>query len=201
MASWTDKIPTFSPYVAQLPVDAMVQVGMYKQKQYDDGIQKIQTNIDNVAGLDIANNTQKQYLQSKLNQLGNDLRGVAAGDFSNFQLVNSVNGMTNQIVKDGIVQNAVSSTAWYRKQSADMEKAIAEGKSSQSNIYDFNDKASKWLNSTKLDASFRDRYTQYTDVKKKAMETIKALHPDLVKYDIPFKVDGYYVLCRCNETI
>ena len=111
MASWTDKIPTFNPYVAQLPVEAMVQVGMYKQKQYDEGIQKIQTNIDNVAGLDIAKESDKVYLQSKLNQLGNDLKIVAAGDFSNFQLVNSVNGMTNQIVKDANVQAAVASTA------------------------------------------------------------------------------------------
>lgn len=190
MASWTDKIPTFNPYVAQLPVEAMVQVGMQKQKQYDEGIQKIQTNIDNVAGLDIAKDSDRVYLQSKLNQLGNDLKFVAAGDFSNFQLVNSVNGMTNQIVKDSNVQNAVSSTAWLRKQQAEMEKAISEGKSSQSNIYDFNDIAGKYLNSKKIGEKFSGRYTQYTDVKKKAMDAIKALHPDLIKYDIPFKVDA-----------
>lgn len=190
MASWTDKIPTFNPYVQQLPVEAMVQVGMQKQKQYDEGIQKIQTNIDNVAGLDIAKDSDRVYLQSKLNQLGNDIKTVAAGDFSNFQLVNSVNGMTNQIVKDGNVQNAVSSTAWLKKQQAEMEKAISEGKSSQSNIYDFNDIAGKYLNSKKIGEKFNGRYTQYTDVKKKALETIKALHPDLIKYDIPFKVDN-----------
>jgi len=190
MASWTDKIPTFNPYVAQLPVEAMVKVGMQKQAQYDEGIQKIQTNIDNVAGLDIAKDSDRVYLQSKLNQLGNDLRTVAAGDFSNFQLVNSVNGMTNQIVKDNNVQTAVSSTAWLRKQQAEMEKAISEGKSSQSNIYDFNEIASKYLNSNKIGERFSGRYTQYTDVKKKALEAIKTLHPDLVKYDIPFKVDN-----------
>ena len=190
MASWTDKIPTFNPYVAQLPVEAMVQVGMYKQKQYDEGIQKIQTNIDNVAGLDIAKESDKVYLQSKLNQLGNDLKIVAAGDFSNFQLVNSVNGMTNQIVKDANVQNAVSSTAWLRKQQAEMEKAISEGKASQANIYDFNDIAGKYLNSKKIGEKFNGRYTQYTDVKKKALDAIKALHPDLIKYDVPFKVDA-----------
>jgi hypothetical protein len=190
MASWTDSIPQFNPYVQQLPVDAMVQVGMQKQKQYDEGIQKIQTNIDNVAGLDIAKESDKVYLQSKLNQLGNDLKFVAAGDFSNFQLVNSVNGMTNQLVKDRNVQAAVSSTAWLRKQDAEMEKAISEGKSSQSNIYDFNDIKGKYLNSKKIGESFNGRYTQYTDVKKKAMDAIKALHPDLIKYDMPFKVDA-----------
>ena len=118
MASYTDSIPQFNPYVQQLPVEAMVQVGMEKQKRYDEGIQKIQTSIDNIAGLDVATDVDKAYLQSKLNQLGNDLRIVGAGDFSNFQLVNSVNGMTNQIVKDPTIQNAVYSTAHLKKENA-----------------------------------------------------------------------------------
>jgi predicted metal-dependent hydrolase len=186
MASYKDTVPTFNPYVKQLPLEAMVQVGMYKQQKYEEGIQKIQTSIDNVAGLDVANDADKAYLQSKLNQLGNDLTTVAAGDFSNFQLVNSTTGMVSQIARDPNVQTAASSTAWLRKQQADMEKAIAEGKSSQSNIYDFNQQASEYLNNDKVGQSFRGRYTQYTDVKKKALDTIKALNPDLLKYDIPF---------------
>ena len=148
MASFTDKIPQFNPYVQQLPVEAMVKVGMAKQQQYDEGVQRIQTNIDNVAGMDIARDVDKKYLESKLNALGNNLKAVAAGDFSNFQLVNSVNGMTNQITKDKNVRNAVSSTAWLRKQQAEMEKAISEGKSSQENQWDFEEKANRYLTSS-----------------------------------------------------
>jgi hypothetical protein len=140
--------------------------------------------------MDVANDADKKYLQSKLNALGNNLTAVAAGDFSNFQLVNSVNGMTNQITKDKNVMNAVSSTAWLRKQQSVMEKAVADGKSSQSNMYDFTEQANRYLSSDKVGEKFNGRYTQYTDVKKKAMDTIKALHPDLLKYDIPFKMDA-----------
>jgi hypothetical protein len=94
--------------------------------------------------------------------------------------------MVSQIARDPNVQTAVSSTAFLKKQQAEMEKAISEGKSSQSNIYDFNQKVSAYANSDKVGESFRGRYTQYTDVKKKALDTIKALNPDLLKYDIPF---------------
>jgi hypothetical protein len=186
MASWTDKIPTFNPYVQQLPVEAMVKVGMQKQQQYDEGVQKIQTNIDNVAGLDVANDADKAYLQSKLNSLGNNLTAVAAGDFSNFQLVNSVNGMTNQISKDDNVINAVKSTSWLRKQQAEMEKAISEGKSSQENQWDFGEKANKYLSSTTVGDKFNDRYTQYIDVNKKWMDVMKSLHSDLAEQDMPY---------------
>lgn len=177
MASFTDKIPQFNPYVQQLPVDAMVQVGMQKQKQYDEGIQKIQTNIDNVAGLEVANDVDKVYLQSKLNQLGNDLKTVAAGDFSNFQLVNSVNGMTNQIVKDSNVQNAVTSTARLKKEQARKEKAIQEGKSSPENEYAFNNQVGAYLQSTKPGESFNGQYIEYKDVDKK----LRGLVADLQK--------------------
>ena len=100
MASFTDQIMQFNPYVQQLPLEAMAQVGMYKQQKYEEGVQKIQSYIDNVAGMDVIRGVDKQYLQSKLNSLGSKLKTVAAGDFSNFQLVNSVGGMATQIVKD-----------------------------------------------------------------------------------------------------
>lgn len=191
MASYTDLIPQFNPYIQQLPVEAMVQVGMEKQRRYDEGVQKIQQNIDNVAGLDVIRDVDKAYLQSKLNELGSNLKTVAAGDFSNYQLVNSVGGMARQIGKDKGIQNAVSSTAKYRKELASRDLYKKEGKTAVQNDWDFNSKANQWLNSTNLDDSFNAVYTPFTDVKKKAMEAIKALHPNLQAYDIPFEVvDG-----------
>lgn len=191
MASFTDQISNFNPYVQQLPVEAMAQVGMQKQAQYDAGVQKIQGYIDNIAGMDVVNDADKAYLQSKLNDLGSNLKTVAAGDFSNQQLVNSVGGMATKIVKDPTVQNAVSSTAWYRKQLAEMEKQITEGKSSVENIEDFNKQANAWLSSGKAGQTFRGRYTPYVDVKKKIMtDVIGKINPNIREEDIPWTMNA-----------
>lgn len=191
MASFTDQISKFNPYVAQLPVDAMVKVGMYKQAQYDAGVQKIQSYMDNIAGMDIYNEGDKEYVQSKLNELGNNLKSVAAGDFSNQQLVNSVGGMATQIAKDPLVLNAVANTAAFKKTVARIEKDQADGKSGANNIQDFYDQAKPWMESKKPGAKFQANYSQYRDVNKTAMEAIKALHPMLRSIDIPFEVvDG-----------
>ena len=147
MASYKDIIPTFNPYIQQEPVEAMMKVGVYKQQRYDEGVQKIQESIDNIAGLDVVRDVDKQYLQSKLNQLGGQLSMVAGGDFSNFQLVNSVNGMTNQIAKDPNVLNAVASASRYRKAIEDKQKIVQDGKGSASNDWLFNNEANEWLNS------------------------------------------------------
>jgi hypothetical protein len=184
MASFTDILPQFSPYIQELPVQAMVEVGMEKQRRYDEGVQKIQQNIDNVAGLSVLRDIDKVYLQSKFDELGNKLKTVAAGDFSNYQLVNSVSGMTNQIVKDPIIQNAVASTERYRKQVAAGEAFRKEGKSSINRDWDFTREASNWLNSQDVNAQFNGQYKQHVDVNKKVMETLKQINSNLKETDI-----------------
>jgi len=183
MASFTDRLPQFNPYIQQLPVEEMAKVGMYKQQKYDEGIQKIQTNIDNVAGLDVYRPVDKAYLQSKLNQLGNDLRFVGAGDFSDFQLVNSVSGMTNQIVRDPNVLNAVKSTQNVRKGFTDMEAAQKAGKSSPSNEWIYNKSVNNYTNSNDLNASFNSSFEEAVDIDKDLREELKSAHADKLAQD------------------
>jgi hypothetical protein len=188
MASYTDQIPQFNPYIQQLPVEAMAQVGMEKQRRYDEGVQKIQTNLENIAGLDVIRNVDKNYLQSKLNELGTKLKTVAAGDFSNYQLVNSVGGMAKQIGKDASIQNAVSSTAKFRKSLAEKETLTKEGKASANRDYDFKLGVDDWLESDDLNKSYNGQYKAHTDVNKKVFETLKSLNPNIKETDMPYVV-------------
>lgn len=183
MASFTDQITQFNPYVQQLPIDAMVKVGMYKQQKYDEGVQKIQGYIDNIAGLDVMHESDKAYLQAKLNQLGDRLKGVAAGDFSNQQLVTSVGGMATQISKDANVQNAVSSTAWHRRQIETIEAARKEGKTAASNIANYDKQVKSYLDNKEAGQVFRGQYSPYRDVNKKVFEAIKLVHPSAQSLD------------------
>ena len=170
-----------------------MKVGVYKQERYDEGIKKIQESIDNIAGLDVVRDVDKQYLQSKLNQLGGKLSTVAGGDFSNFQLVNSVNGMTNQIVKDPKVLSAVGSAARYRKALEGKEKIIQDGKGSDSNTFMFNRDADEWLNSTDINSEYNGMYRPYTDYNEKAREIVKALGSKETGYDVAFNEKGQLV--------
>lgn len=190
MGNFTDQLLPYTPYIAQLPVEQMKNVGVYKQQQYDQGVAKIQSQVDDIAGLDVIRDIDKQYLQTRLNDLGNNLKKVAGGDFSNFQLVNSVGGMTKQIVKDKNIQNAVASTMRYRKGVADMDAAKKEGKSSPSNEWDFQNQASQWLSNPDIKSSFSGGYNPYTNYKKNALDTIKALTKDESITDDAFTIDS-----------
>ena len=188
MASYTDIAPKFNPYIQQLPVEAMAQVGMEKQKRYDEGVQKIQQGIDNVAGISLLRGVDKNYLQSKLNELGSNLKTVAAGDFSNYQLVNSVGGMTNQIAQDKFVQAGAQSSAFYKKQQELIEEDRKKGILSPSNETVFNDKLNGYLNSGLKNekgepVTFSGRYTPYFDVFKHVKEAFDAVKPDEMSFD------------------
>lgn len=174
MASWTDAITQFNPYVSTLPVEAMVKVGMEKQRRYDEGYAKIQSQIDQVAGLDIYKDVDKNYLQSKLNELGGRLQTFAASDFSNYQLVNSVAGMAKQVAVDETVQNAVASTAHYKGQLKRMEEARKKGKSDKNNEDFFYNDANKWLSDKNAGAKFSGSFTEHVDIMKTIRENVTA---------------------------
>jgi len=183
MASFTDQISQFNPYIQQLPVDAMVKVGMQKQAQYDQGVQKIQGYIDNIAGMDVMRDVDKQHLQSKLNELGSRLKTVAAGDFSNAQLVNSVGGMATQIVKDPYVQAAVQSTANARKQLSLVNQAREKGELTPDNEWFFMDKQlNQYLSNPSLAGEknspvvFNGKYIKHYDVDKDVQDAITKAH-------------------------
>ena len=169
MASFTDITPKFNPYVSQLPIEAMVTVGMEKQKRYDEGIKKIQGYIDNIAGLDVVKDIHKEYLQSKLNELGNNLRNFAASDFSNYQMVNSVTGMTSQIVRDPVIQNAVYSTRRIRKEQERIDSDQKEGKLTPDNQLHWSKQLNNWLGDSDINTKFNGSYVPHFDVFKYAL--------------------------------
>ncbi|MBC7088717.1 MAG: hypothetical protein H5T96_09685, partial [Tissierellales bacterium] len=200
MASFTDRPITFTPYVQQLPVEQMYQVGATKQNLYNQGLQRIQSQIDSVAGLDVARDVDKAYLESKMNSLGNSLKLVAAGDFSDFQLVNSVRGMINQVGNDENIKNAVASTHNYRQGLMDMQAAIKEGKSSPSNEWDFQTRAAEWLNSGDIKQTFSGGYHPYTDYRGKLLDAIKQLKPDVNATDLSFTTNSKGELVPTDAT-
>lgn len=177
MASFTDQIPQFNPYIQQLPVDAMVKVGMEKQQRYDMGLQKIQSQIEQVAGLQLSRPVDKEYLSSKMNELGSNLKSFAASDFSNFQLVNSVGGMVNQLSKDPFVLAGVKSTARIREQEERRKELEKQGKTDKNNDDYFNNTLNSYYSSGLQDdkgnpITFNGEYIAYTDIIKKMKEAV-----------------------------
>lgn len=187
MASFTDQLIPFNPHIQQLPTDDYVRVGMAKQLQYNEGVRKVQSYIDSVAGIEVIKPEQKDYLQKRVTQLQGEVSKVVQRDFSNQQLVNSVGVLTSKIATDPIIQGAELSTRRYKAGVAKMKEAQAKGNSAPSNEEYFQNQVNNWLSDGDVSTVFSGDYTPFTDVNKKVLGVIKELDPNSTLEDIPFK--------------
>ena len=189
MASFSDKTPTFNPYVQQQPVEAMVNVGMYKQQQYDQGLEAIQQSYNDIAGLDIIKGTDRSYLENKMSETTNKLKGLAAGDFSNQQLTKSVTGMISGLAKDENVKNAVYSTQKVRAELGKASAAQKAGETSVVNLWALNKQVNSWMNDGEVGSSFSGEYVPYTDVDAKLREVYEKIDETDTHIENPFVRD------------
>src|SRR5690606_9153280 len=114
MANWLETTPIeFTPYQG-VDVDTYVKVGMAKQSQYNEGIQKIQGVLDSFAGLDLYRDKDKEVLNTLVGELTSEVNNMAGADWSDAKLVNSVGALANRIAGDERIYNAVKSTKKVR---------------------------------------------------------------------------------------
>lgn len=190
MASFTDEVMRFNPYLEQMPVDDYIKVGMLKQQQYQHGVQTVQGAIDHINNLPIVNEADKAYVRNAMQQLQEKAQNVVGGDFSNQQLVNQLTGATRLIARDKNVQNAVQSAQFIQKEQEFIDQQRKEGKSNASNEWDWQRQYQGYLNNKTPGQLFQYKYTPYRDVKKKAIEILKAINPNARISDNIFDAEG-----------
>lgn len=199
MSSYAGAITEFNPYIQQIPTEAYTKVGMFKQQQYDAGVAKIQDTVDKIAGLDIANEGGRAYLQSRVNELTNTLNKYNTVDFSNPNNVAQLSSLAKPLYQDENIINDVVNTSIYRKWSKDASDAYKSGKMELGQYMRESTDANQWLTSQSAGASYTGRQTPNTATKKDLTDRIiKAKKDGMEKnefvYDTRYSPDTpYYV--------
>jgi hypothetical protein len=179
MASFTDdprQLGNFTPYIETLPAESLAQVGMIKQQQFDQGVQKVQGQVDMLTSLPIAKDEVKSYVQTKLGQLKEGVTKNLAGDFSDARITNQIGGAARIIARDPIVQNGVTSTARMQAAQSQMQEAIKAGKSAPQNEASLNESIGSWLNDGQIDTQFTGSYSPHVDYIDKLTKTFKDMN-------------------------
>lgn len=180
MGSWVGAIEQFNPYVAQIPTEAYTKVGMFKEEEYKAGVIKTQNEVDNLAGLDIANEGGRQYLRSRISELTNTLNKYSGVDFSDPNNVSQLRSLAKPLYQDENIFTDVTNTGVYRKWQKEASEAFKSGKMDLGNYARESADASKWLNSDAAGAKYTGRAAPNLATKK-----------DLVDRIIKAKKDGF----------
>lgn len=187
MANWAqNKSIAYKDYVPVNPTELMTQVGVQREGELQLGIQKVSSYLEQIAGLDVARDVDKQHIQQRIVDLKQGITKNLSGDFSDQRIINQIGGAASTIYKDPRVQNDVISTAVLRKGQSEMETARKEGKNGPANDYFFNKKATDYITSTDPGIPFSYNYEKYTPVEKNIQEIVTKMLPSGTTVDEAF---------------
>lgn len=205
MANFIGAIEQFNPYIQQIPTEAYTKVGMFKEQQYDAGVQKIQETVDHIAGLDIANEGGRNYLRARVDELTNSLNKYGqTTDFSNPNNVTQLVGLAKPLYQDENIVNDVINTSVYRNWAKEAQSAFKSGKMELGQYVRESSDASQWLNSPSAGADYTGRQAPNTATKKDLTERIlKAKKDGMEKnefvYDDSLDKDHPYYVKHTNK--
>lgn len=182
MANWQEagriELPTYqSSYDPQLYGPLIMQ----KQQQYDMGVEKIHGVMDSVAGLPVSRESDRVYLQNKVNELSSTLNDMVGADWSNQKMVSKVGRYANRLASDPTIQNAVIST----KNIQALQKSQAELKEKHPERYtpqaEYEDQLSleRYLKSSGNEKFTQTTASQYYDYHEPFQKILKELHPSI----------------------
>lgn len=190
MANYQESQPLqFSQYRGINP-ETYSAVGMYKQQQYDMGVQKINGVLENIAGLDVMRDVDKEYLNGKVNSLTNQINNLAGADWSNKNLIYQVQGLSSQIARDKNVQSAVMSTMRIKSLQKSQQDILEKSpdKYSPSNQWYDNKSVESYLANGQVGSVYSGptQATQFFDYQKLISDRLKELDPTITT-----KIDQY----------
>lgn len=172
-----------SPYVAPIDLGLMDKVLSVQQDKFNKGVEKTQGAIDKMGMLDVMKDSDRQYLNSKINGIVESINSVGGVNFSDAAVMSQIDSMGSNVYGDGKIVNAISSTRSARnlmKTYTDFKTnpKLAKFYSQANEAYDMR-KVAEWMNDEQVGSSYNGPssatpYTPYRDNHMKIFEKVKA---------------------------
>jgi hypothetical protein len=165
MASYLSKVPDFGTYQPEVNAELYGKLLVKKQSDYEAGLEKAQKDIDYIASLPVARETDRSYLQEIINSVTSEINEGAFTDWSNLSVQKLTKKHITRLANDSNIQNAVSSASVFKTghNLAKTSQEQNEGKDA-ANQYNWQQQLSPWLNSTTPGEKFNGRFNSFVDI-------------------------------------
>jgi len=120
---------TYPDYISAMPADDLIKLAVKKQEMYDEGVQKVQQNLDAYSQVraSLEKDSDKQYFDNMMNDLVKTVNQSAGLDFSNKANVQAVLNIGKPLENDVNLVNAVESSNTYRQRMAEYKALESSG--------------------------------------------------------------------------
>lgn len=157
----------------------------YRKAKYDEGLNTVQSEINQMSQIPTLTKEDGQYLNERINQLTNTINSAGGVDFSNNMNLSKVKSLETDIYNDRIIQNAVSSAKNHQKQMKFIDDAKNNPKKygdvlSPYNERDYNDQLQSYQQkrANGEEAVFSYQYKPYVDIQGELAKRIEKLKAD-----------------------
>ena len=171
----------YPDYISPLPADDLLKFAQKKQEMYDEGVSKVQQNLDiyNSLRSSILTDVEKEYFDKSMSNLVRSINSSAGLDFSNKANVQAVLNVGKPLERDQYITTAISNgKEVFRRQ--DQLTKMKPGERSVVNDFYYMQDVQDYMKSGKLGQKigYGKEYTPYVDLSKDWMEFMKTQKPD-----------------------
>jgi hypothetical protein len=186
-----------------------------KQLKYDQGVQQTQLMLNQTSSLDIINNTQKEYLNEKVQSVLEKANTFSGIDFSNTTETSNINSLISGVTDDPVIRNALVSSSKYREYIKNKKLLLENPKNAGFKnallIQHDEKKEVNYLNSQDLNASWKQTmpsldsgfdkevYTKSNEVK--TTKGTRFLQGGKSKQDYQLRTDSMMLLAVRDSTL
>lgn len=182
----------YPDYISSLPSEDLIKVALYKQQMFDEGVSKVQTQVDSYAQLrnDIYTPIEQKYFDETMTNLVKSVNDSAGIDFSKKANVQAVLGIGKPLERDTNIINAIQNGKEIKKRYQTLSE-VKQDKRSTTNDWAYTNDIDNYLKANKLGMSVQKnkQYEEYVDISEMVVDLVKELSP-LEQEQFIGKTDG-----------
>lgn len=168
----------YPDYISPLPADDFIKVAIKKQEMFDEGVSKIQTQLDSTSALRdlMTTDVEKQYFDESLSNLVKSVNSSAGLDFSVKGNVQAVLNIGKPFESDQYIKTAVSNGKEIQRRQT-VTSSLKGGQRSANNDLIFWKDVMDYKNSNKLGQklSYGKEYEEFYDISEAWSKFFKTL--------------------------
>jgi hypothetical protein len=190
----------YPEYISPLPADELIRVGTIKQQLYNEGVAKVQNQIDTLDqyGLSILKEEDKRYFSQEMDKFMKAINeGAAKTDFTNINSLKNLLSVGRPLEADPLIMNALQSTQEIQRRQQTLASLDPEDRS-PANDYYFMQDVEGYLKDGKVGSKLGSReYISYVDPTEYMSDILEKVKADIT-VDI-VKQNGYLNTTEVEE--
>lgn len=191
MANYTSRPIELTPITSNINFPLIQQVLAVKQSKYDQANQNVKQGISTLENIKVLRPEDQEYIDLKINNLVNDLNGMADKDLSNGSVSDGYYNAIQSVTRDPIVGDAIANTMKYSSFQQSMQK-LQEKDPSKVNSVNYQYAVEKAGMNEYLEGKTNKlgefRYNSYSDYNKNLLDRLKVIKD--LKGDQEIQIQG-----------